>query len=279
MNRRFAMKKEKRIVTAGCDIGSTSGKAVILADGKLIAEACEKATTRPDRTARMVLDLAMKKAGLGGLKEIGLLIGTGYGRVKVSFADDNISEITCHSKGARFANERVRTVVDIGGQDVKVIALDDEGWVLDFLMNDKCAAGTGKFLEAMARALETDFAGLSELSEKSRNPAKITTQCSVFAESEVINLLNDDVSEINIAGGVHQSVASRVATLARKIKVRPDVAVTGGCAKSAGLQYMLEDRLGRKIAPLSVDPQLVGALGAAVIAAERLSAGRKRKAG
>ncbi len=269
------------MITAGCDIGSTTGKAVILKDGEIVAMKCDKARTRPDKTARIVMDQALREAGLRSEKDVDFFIGTGYGRVKVSFADDNVSEISCHAKGTRFVDSSIYTVVDIGGQDVKVIALDEAGWVLDFLMNDKCAAGTGKFLEAMARALETDFVGLAEKSMKSKKPAKITTQCSVFAESEVITLLNDDISEEDIALGVHQSVASRVFTLARKLGVKPDVTVTGGCAKNKGLMSSLEKRLDLKLKTLPIDPQMIGALGAAVIAAERMaenSNGKKRAA-
>ncbi len=265
------------MITAGCDVGSTTGKAVILKDGEIAAKVCEKATTRPDRTAHSVMDMAYEQAGLSGPKDVDLFIGTGYGRVKISFADDNVSEISCHAKGVRFADPGVYTVIDIGGQDVKVIALDKDGWVLDFLMNDKCAAGTGKFLEAMAHALETDFEGLSKWSMNSKKPAKITTQCSVFAESEVITLLNDDVSEEDIAAGVHESVARRIFTLARKLGVKPGVTVTGGCAKNKGLMKILEDRLRAKLVSLPIDPQLMGALGAAVIAAERVAEGKARR--
>jgi len=258
------------MIVGGCDIGSTTGKAVILKDGHIVSYSIIASTTKPELTAKAAMDEAMGKVGLASMEELEYIVGTGYGRLKVPFAKENISEITCHSRGANWLCPTVRTVVDIGGQDCKVMSIDEKGKVLEFVMNDRCAAGTGRFFEAMARALQVDLEGLSKLALQGKNPAVISSQCSVFAESEVVTLVNEGRDIADISAGIHNSVASRLNSMVRKVGLVADVALTGGCAKNEGLAKALEAKLGVKVVKLPEDPQIVGALGAAIIAAEKV---------
>jgi len=259
------------MVVGGCDVGSATGKAVIMKDGEIASYVIIPCTTKPEITARTVTDEAIKKAGLSSLEDLDYIVGTGYGRLKIPFANENVSEITCHAQGAHWLSPMVRTVVDIGGQDCKVMSMDDKGKVIEFVMNDRCAAGTGKFFEMMARRLECGLEGLSTLSIQSKNPATITSQCSVFAESEVITLVNEGVELTDIAAGLHNSIAGRLNSMVRKVGLVEDVALTGGCAKNDGLAKALEEKLGVKVVKLPQDPQIAGAIGAALIARERLN--------
>jgi predicted CoA-substrate-specific enzyme activase len=194
------------------------------------------------------------------------VVATGYGRNSVDFADKAVTEIICHATGAYFLNPNVRSVVDIGGQDSKVIVLDGHGKVKDFAMNDKCAAGTGRFLEVMARALEVDLDLFGEASLKADNPSRISSLCTVFAESEVISLIAKGEKRENIIAGIHESVASRVAALANRVGVKQPIMMTGGVAKNIGIAKALEAKLG----PMEIfaSAQVNGAIGAAVIASK-----------
>lgn len=259
------------MIVGGCDVGSATGKAVVMKDGEIVSYIIIPSTTKPEVTARTVMDETLKKAGLSSLEDLGYIVGTGYGRLKVPFANENVSEITCHARGAQWLCPTVRTVVDIGGQDCKVMSMDDEGKVIEFVMNDRCAAGTGRFFEAMARALDCGLEGLSSLSLQSQNPATITSQCSVFAESEVITLVNEGIELADIAAGLHNSIAGRLNSMVRKVGLVEDVALTGGCAKNEGLAKALEEKLGVSVKKLPQDPQIAGAIGAALIAREKLN--------
>lgn len=258
------------MIVGGCDVGSATGKAVIMKDGEVIAWEIIPSTTKPEVTARTVMDKALEKAGLSSIKDLDYIVGTGYGRLKVPFANENVSEITCHARGAQWLLPTVRTVVDIGGQDCKVMSLGQNGKVLEFVMNDRCAAGTGRFFEAMARVLDCGLQGLSELALKGKNPATISSQCSVFAESEVVTLVNEGMELADIVAGLHASIASRLNSMVRKVGLVQDVVLTGGCAKNDGLAKALEDKLGVAVKKLPLDPQIAGAIGAALIAAERV---------
>ena len=258
------------MIVGGCDIGSTTGKAVILKDGKIASYAIVSSTTKPEVTAKLAMEQALASVGLTSMEELDYIVGTGYGRLKVPFAKENISEITCHARGANWLCPSVRTVVDIGGQDCKVMSIDAKGKVIEFVMNDRCAAGTGRFFEAMARALQVDLEGLSKLSLEGKDAAVISSQCSVFAESEVVTLVNEGRELADISAGIHNSVASRLSSMVRKVGLIEDVVLTGGCAKNAGLAKALENKLGVKVVHLPEDPQIAGALGAAIIAAERI---------
>jgi predicted CoA-substrate-specific enzyme activase len=257
------------MLVGGCDVGSTTGKAVIINDGTVVAHCITPSTTKPERTATTVMDAALQVAGLSSLQDLDYIVGTGYGRLKVPFADENISEITCHARGAHWMNPAVRTVVDIGGQDCKVISLDPKGKVLEFAMNDRCAAGTGRFFEAMARVLNCGLDGISSLENQGTNPATISNQCSVFAESEVITLINEGIDVTNIIAGINASVANRLFAMVRRVGLTQELVLTGGCSKNDGLAKALEKRLGITVTTLPQDPQLTGAVGAALIASEK----------
>jgi len=255
---------------AGCDVGSTTGKAVIMDDAEIVSSSMIQSRMDPEQTAREVLDEALGKvAGPGSSKDLEYLVGTGYGRLEIPFADENISEITCHAVGAHHMEPGIRTVVDIGGQDLKAIALNDDGTVLEFAMNDKCAAGTGRFFESMARTFQVSLEEFSKLSQTSKEPTPITAQCSVFAESEVVSLVSKKKKPEDIAAGAQLAVVRRVIAMARRVGIRPEFTISGGCAKNEGLLELLEKRLKMKVIRLTFDPQLLGALGAALMARRR----------
>ncbi|MBW1893957.1 MAG: activase [Deltaproteobacteria bacterium] len=251
----------------GCDVGSTTGKAVILNNNGIAATAIIPSEIDPAETAKSVLTKACSRIeGLDDIRDMAYLIGTGYGRNEVPFADENISEISCHALGTHYCDPEIRTIIDIGGQDVKAVAIDEDGAVVEFIMNDKCAAGTGRFLEMMSRIFRMDLDAFSELSLQAKRKIPITSQCSVFAETEVISLLSKRKSPAEIAAGIQASVARRSFTLLKKVGIQPSVTVTGGCAKNKGLVTALAKYLRMDIKLLSMDPQLIGALGAAISA-------------
>ncbi len=265
------------MIVAGCDVGSTTGKAVILNDHTIASYTIIECKPRPEETARIAINDVMEKAGLSSMEELDYIVGTGYGRLKIPFADENFSEISCHGVGAHWLCNSVRTIIDIGGQDLKVIGLLDNGKVGDFVMNDKCAAGTGRFLENMARVLVLTLQELSTISLKATKPASISSQCSVFAESEIITLLNLGEEIPNIAGGIHESIARRLSTMVRRVGAEKDITIAGGCAKNAGLVDLLEKKLDTELMRLPEDPQIIGALGAAVLAKEKLGRSAVKK--
>lgn len=255
----------------GCDAGSTYTKCVIIdEDGKLAASVTRRSRINPVLSAQDALDEAAAQVpGLDSAKDLKYLIGTGYGRNKVPFADENISEISCHAMGVHVTAPDVKAVIDIGGQDVKGIAIDTDGTVLNFAMNDKCAAGTGRFFESMARAFEMSLDEFSNLSLKAKNVIPITAQCAVFAESEVISLVGEGKPMEEIAAGIQLSVAKRCFVMAKKAGAADNIALTGGCAKNEGLKQAIEKVLKIKVTELAIDPQLMGALGAAEYARQK----------
>ncbi|MGN0712276.1 MAG: acyl-CoA dehydratase activase [Anaerovoracaceae bacterium] len=255
----------------GCDVGSTYGKCVILDEaGAICGHATVRSKINPVQTATEALAAAI--AGVDGLENaegLTYLVGTGYGRNKVPFADENISEISCHAMGVHVTDPTVTGIIDIGGQDVKGIAVDKDGTVKNFAMNDKCAAGTGKFYEAMARAFEMSLEDFSNLSLSAKNVIPITAQCTVFAESEVISLVGEGKPQDEIAAGLQMAIAKRCFVMAKKAGTDGKITLTGGCAKNAGLKQAIEKVLKIKVAELSTDPQLMGALGAAEFARQK----------
>ena len=255
----------------GCDAGSTYTKCVILDEtGKIAANITKRSRINPVLSAKDSLDEAVALVdGLNSADELDYLIGTGYGRNKVPFADENISEISCHALGVHVAAPDVKAIIDIGGQDVKGIAIDTDGTVLNFSMNDKCAAGTGRFFESMARAFEMSLDEFSKLSLTAKNVIPITAQCAVFAESEVISLVGEGKPMEEIAAGIELSVAKRCFVMAKKAGVVESVTLTGGCAKNEGLKQAIEKVLKVKVVELPIDPQLMGALGAAEYARQK----------
>ena len=255
----------------GCDAGSTYTKCVILDEnGKIAADVTLRSRINAVLSAREALDQAVAKVPeLNGADDLTYLVGTGYGRNKVPFADENISEISCHAMGVHVADPTVKAIIDIGGQDVKGISVDQDGTVLNFAMNDKCAAGTGRFYEAMARAFEMELPEFSRLSLKAKNVIPITAQCTVFAESEVISLVGEGKAMEEIAAGIQLSVAKRCFVMAKKAGAVDHITLTGGCAKNDGLKAAIEKVLRLKVVELPIDPQLMGALGAAEFARQK----------
>jgi predicted CoA-substrate-specific enzyme activase len=255
---------DNRIFFAGVDIGSTMTKVVIVGEGK---EFSLIGPTGPEhrKLAHRVMEQALSKAGIQ-FGDVTYIVATGYGRINVPFADKQVTEITCHAKGLSSLLPSARTIVDIGGQDSKGIRIEN-GKVVDFVMNDKCAAGTGRFLEIVADALGVPLDKLGELSLSAEKPAAIGNMCTVFAEQEVVSQLAAGEPIANLVAGIHQAIAGRVFGLVNKLKIRPDVAITGGGAKNAGLVKALESRFG---CPVLVpgEPLITGALGAALIGQE-----------
>lgn len=258
------------MVVAGIDIGSLSTDVVLLdSNARVLASVVRPTGTKGWETAKAALGTALQKAGLSS-GDLLRVVATGYGRQRVDFAHRTVTEITCHARGAFFLFPRARTVIDIGGQDSKVIRLDAQGRVLDFAMNDKCAAGTGRFLEVMAQTLEVGLEGFAALAEESKSSASITSTCTVFAESEVISLLTEGVPANAVARGLAEAVASRVGGLVQRVGLEPEAVMTGGVAKNGAVVAALCRQLGVPIA-LPPEPQIVGALGAALLALDEVS--------
>ena len=255
------------IYTLGIDIGSTASKCIMLADGKdIVAKSLipvGAGTSGPQRAISQVLENAGKAR-----EEMSYILATGYGRNSLEeFADQQMSELSCHAKGASFLFPEVRTVIDIGGQDVKVLQIEN-GVMTNFVMNDKCAAGTGRFLDVMARVLEVKVEDLGTLGAQSTKNVGISSTCTVFAESEVISQLAQDTDKRDIINDIHHSVANRVAGLAHRVGIRDQVVMTGGVAQNIGIVSALEEQLGHTIhtSPLT---QYNGALGAALFAYQK----------
>jgi len=208
--------------------------------------------------------MTLKKSG-DNFKNLSSIVATGYGRINVPFADKSITEITCHALGANWLNPGTRTVIDIGGQDSKVISIDENGRVVDFIMNDKCAAGTGRFLEVMAQALGVKTEELGNESLKSKKKITISSMCTVFAESEVISLVAEGCAKEDIIRGLHKAISNRICSMACRLRLENIITLTGGVAKNTGMVQALKKRLKAKVY-VPEEPQIVGALGAAIAA-------------
>lgn len=255
----------------GCDVGSTYTKCVILDEkGTMVSDVTIRSKINAEKSSAEALRTACEKLPeVKTPEKLAYLIGTGYGRNKVPSADENISEISCHAMGVHVTDPTVKAIIDIGGQDVKGIAIDTDGTVKNFAMNDKCAAGTGRFYEAMANAFELSLPEFSQLSLTAKNVIPITAQCTVFAESEVITLVGEGKPMDEIAAGIQMAVAKRCFVMAKKAGATDCVTLTGGCAKNAGLKKAIEQVLKLKVVELKTDPQLMGALGAAEYARQK----------
>ena len=249
-------------LTLGMDVGSTTSKCLILRGGEEILSSALIPAGAGTSGPRRALEEALEKAGLGR-EDMACVTATGYGRATFPGADFVVSELSCHALGAHALDGEARTVIDIGGQDAKVLRLGPEGTLGSFLMNDKCAAGTGRFLEVMARVLEKDVSDLAEMDALAAGIVPISSTCTVFAESEVISQLAKGADLNDLVKGIHRSVAVRTASLVRRLGVEGPVAMTGGVARNAGVVRALEKELGEsiRVSPLA---QLAGALGAAV---------------
>ncbi len=256
------------MVVAGVDIGSVATKAVIVIDAEVVGRAVARTGVNPPKAGEEVLSAALADAGLTGERPE-RIITTGYGRRSAGLGDGVVTEITAAGRGAWASGAPwgpVRTVIDLGGQDSKVILLEETGAVADFAMNDKCAAGTGRFLEVMAGVLGVALAQMGELSLQSTDPVAINSTCTVFAESEVISLIAQGRQPADIAAGIHNSIASRLVTMVRQL-AGDRVFFCGGGARNVGVQAALEGALGKELY-VPPDPQFVVALGAALIAAD-----------
>lgn len=253
----------------GIDSGSTSTNAVIMnQDRTIIASSVIRTGAKSGDSAERILSDVLQKAKLER-KDLARIVSTGYGRVSIAFADENVTEISCHGKGAHYFNPRVRTILDIGGQDSKAISLDENGEVHDFVMNDKCAAGTGRFLEMIARTLEVDISELGAIALTSTEHIEITSMCSVFAESEVISLIANNKEKVDIANGVCHAIAGKAFSLLKRVGLEPEFMMTGGVAKNPGVVRAVEEKLQARLY-ICEEPEIVGATGAALYALEQL---------
>ena len=254
--------------TFGIDIGSTTSKCVVMEDGQNIVGTSLLVGGIGTRSPKLAVSQALENAGVTW-DDLTATAATGYGRNRYEGADYNISELSCHGLGAHHTFPTVRTIIDIGGQDAKVISLDEKGRMSNFLMNDKCAAGTGRFLDVMANILVVPVDEFAQYCEKSVNPAQISSTCTaVFAESEVISQLANGVEMEDLIAGICSSVAVRVGNLAKRINIVPDVCMSGGVAQNAGVRNALSRSIGQPIL-FSPQAQLFGAIGAALYAYQK----------
>jgi predicted CoA-substrate-specific enzyme activase len=250
---------------AGIDVGSTMTKAVILNKG-IIASVIGPTGPEQRRLANKVMEEALIQARIS-FQAITFVISTGYGRINVPFADKQFTEITCHAKGIVSLFPQARTIIDIGGQDVKGIQMDDTGKILDFVMNDKCAAGSGRFIEVIADTLGVPLNQVGDLSLRSETPAKISNICTIWAQQEVAASLAQGIPTSDLLAGVHQSLADRICRMVRRLKVEDAVIVTGGGGKNRGLLKALSQQLDREVL-VPQEPLITGALGAALLGKE-----------
>ena len=256
--------------TMGIDSGSLTAKAVIM-DGnrKIVSHSVVQMGFVSQEAVRTAMDNVLASAGKS-LEDIAYTVSTGYGRRRLDFADKTITEISCHARGAGFLLPEVRTVIDIGGQDSKVIAVETSGNAKNFAMNDRCAAGTGQFLEVMAKALEVDLDKTGELSLQSQTKLTISSLCTVFAETEVISLVAQGHSKADILAAIHQAIARRITGMVARVGLREPVMMTGGVAKNVGVVRALEKELGVSLT-VPQECQIVGAIGGALFASDYIS--------
>lgn len=256
------------MIVAGVDVGSTATKAILLDNNaKIIARGIVNTGANVVKAAEKAFQTAVKIAGVEDY-DVNYTVGTGYGRYRVSFGDAQITEISCHAKGAMYLFPNTRTILDIGGQDTKAIKMSETGEIVDFTMNDKCAAGTGRFLSAAAEVMDISLDELGPFALQSKTPLRITNVCTVFVETEIVSLLARGKKAEDILGGVHLSIAARCVSLMRRIGINDEISFTGGVSRNVGMIHALEEKLQRKI-NVSPDSQFIGALGAALFALER----------
>lgn len=254
----------------GVDSGSTSTNAVILnSNREIVASHVVRTGAKSSESARRALKEVLEKVNLSR-EDLSLIVSTGYGRVSIDYADKDVTEISCHGRGAHYLNPEIRTIIDIGGQDSKVIKLNEKGEVIDFVMNDKCAAGTGRFLEMMARTLEIDIKDMGPEALKWKEEIKISSMCSVFAESEVISLIAENKEKCDIIHALCSSIASKTNSLLNRVGKESKFMMTGGVAQNIGVVRALEERIGEELF-ISDEPEIVGAIGAALFALEELN--------
>lgn len=256
---------------AGIDIGSTMTKLVIMNES-IVVSLTVPTSPEQRKLANKVMEEALSRAKIP-FDEINYLVATGYGRINVPFADKQITEISCHARGVNHLLPSVKTIIDIGGQDCKAINTSN-GRVLNFVMNDKCAAGTGRFIEVIAETLGVDLDDMGRLSLSSDHAARISSTCTVFAEHEVVDKLANGTALPNIIAGIHEGIAARIYGMARRIKIERDMVITGGGAKNIGLLKALEEKIGFPVL-VPEEPLLTGAIGAALLGREVVLKSRK----
>ena len=256
------------MIYAGCDLGTISAKAVIIENDSLLAVEILPYKTLPRQAAIQAMETAQKKAGLNK-ENISYCVSTGFGKKAVPFADKDLPESVCLSRAAKKLVPEIRTIIDAGGSSIKAFNLDNASRIIASAVNEKCAAGTGKFLEVMAQALEMPIEELSIAALESTNPLPITSQCGVFAESEVITHVNDGHDRLDIFAGLSSSVAAKVAAVVRRISLDQPLALIGGLAKNSIVVRDLEEELGLSLIGINLDPRAVVAYGAALMARER----------
>ncbi|MCZ6449910.1 MAG: acyl-CoA dehydratase activase [Deltaproteobacteria bacterium] len=258
------------IYTAGIDVGSAQTKGIIINDRlKIVSRVLIDTGAYVTRAAERCFDEALKQPGLRR-EDVAYVVGTGYGRYKVTFGDTQITEISCHARGASYIFPGTRTVIDMGGQDVKGIKVGEGGEVKDFVMNDKCAAGTGRFLGNAADVLSLSLDEIGKLSLLAKYPVRLTTVCTVFVESDIMSYLAQGKKVEDILGGVHSAIAARTISLVRRVGIEEEVTFTGGVSLNIGMVHALEDKLGMKL-NVSPESHFTGALGASLFALERVS--------
>lgn len=255
------------MVVAGIDIGSLSAKSVILKDQEIMGWSLIQTSPDSQKTASDVMEKVLEKAGIT-MGDIGYVVSTGYGRVNVPFAKRNITEISCHAKGTHMLFPHARTILDMGGQDCKAIRCNEKGRVTNFAMNDKCAAGTGRFLERVARTVGVTLDEMGVLSLKAvEEPVSLRSYCAVFAESDIVDLLRQGKHRNDILAGATEAIAKKIVALLERVGIEETLSISGGVAKNIGVIRQLEERVGMK-AHIAFDAQIVGALGAAIFARE-----------
>ena len=259
---------------AGVDVGSTQTKAVVVdEEGGIVGRALLPTGANVVQAAEHAFQEALKSGDIHE-EDVGFVVGTGYGRYRVEFGDTQITEIVCHARGAAHMFSGTETVLDMGGQDTKAIRVHKGGDVIDFCMNDKCAAGTGRFLQSAAAALEMDLADLGPTALRGQRPVNISTTCTVFAESEVLSWLARGRKIEDILLGVHRSIASRSIALLRRVGIEGEITFTGGVTKNEAMVHVLNDMLGTEL-NVSDESHYIGAIGAALFALERIHKGRE----
>jgi len=252
------------MITAGVDVGAEAVKVVILTDGKVAAYSILRAGLERKQTCEEALEEALKKAGLSR-SDIGRIVATGVGRKEAVYAHDSVTEIAADARGVAYLFPQARTIIDVGAEESRGIRCDSTGKVVDFAKNEKCAAGVGAFVEAMARALETTVEEMGPLSLKSTKEIPMNVTCVVFAESEVVSLVHARTPKPDIARAIHEAIATRTTSMVRRVGIEKEVAFIGGVAKNVGVVERLKSHLGTDVL-IPEEPQIVGALGAALIA-------------
>ncbi|OFV93230.1 MAG: hypothetical protein A3H28_05395 [Acidobacteria bacterium RIFCSPLOWO2_02_FULL_61_28] len=260
------------IYAAGVDVGSTQTKAIVLSEEKkIIGRSLINTGAFVSQAAERAFRAAVESAGIPP-EQVAYVVGTGYGRYKVTFGDAQITEISCHARGAKFLFPNTRTVIDMGGQDAKGIRVGDDGDVKDFVMNDKCAAGTGRFLSNAAETLGVSLDEIGPISLQGKKAVRLSTVCAVFVESDIMSYLAEGKTMPDILAGVHSAIAARTVALVRRVGIEAEVSFTGGVSLNIGMVRALEEKLG---VPVNVceDSHYIGAIGAALFALERALAG------